>query len=311
MSIPRRMREALPPLYKCMELRFAQALCEEGRIRVGTLNDFQQTETHSLGIGDEGEGQREYHLDHSIPGEFDSHPALGPLARGLRGASFQNCQFTDTSVNTYLCSLSVHPSRRLMIEAGYDAVVRISDPLGFARTLGECLRKQLGLARLGKIVSPVRYLDTGDPHDSNVPHPALAKGVDHKHQEEVRILFADPGHEACGLPLILDCRGLGEYVEPVELESLCWDEREEVDPYPSAFVDCIKSRDSAQNIILDHSIFLDVEFKGLELLAGGTGVLMMEGCSFTDVSLKVAPTLPAEHIREIQRLVASGVLDLG
>ncbi|HXC52872.1 MAG TPA: hypothetical protein VN634_18445 [Candidatus Limnocylindrales bacterium] len=182
-------------LYKYMSTASLDELLDGGRIRIGTLDEYRDTCSHSDEVADRKEGSRRIVVDVS--------PGANPRAEAERVVRDHRLDENDNSdvrvenhrdsvvvearsPNLYLFSASLRCDRDLMSTLGYDACVKIASPEKFFRSLTGAMsgvRSFLGF----------REVIYEDPHCPKARaagvHPAFFKRADYSHQAEVRALW--------------------------------------------------------------------------------------------------------------------------
>lgn len=132
----------MPPLFKYLPRRFADALISSGDLRLGTLHDFQDEERHGHAIGDRAEGVAEVYDNPPLLVTGSGTPLSPPVRAALGddpppGNVFDRCLFTITERTEnrwlYCTSSRCHPS--LVGEFGADACVRIRKARRFYRAI--------------------------------------------------------------------------------------------------------------------------------------------------------------------------------
>ena len=197
----------MTPLFKYMRKQHARLLLNDGKVRVGTLHEYRDTEAHGCVIGDDTEGTKNLFLDGhgetwtpaSIPAFAKTFFELGHESsvtlEGIR------LQVPQESPDFYLFCASSEFNEHALREFGYDACVSIDDPQRFFAAISHRLRHKASLEG----VFHCQYRDRDAPHDSDDgTHPALIKHPKYKDQHEVRALWR-PQKESVR-PVIIESR---------------------------------------------------------------------------------------------------------
>lgn len=182
------------PLYKFMRHEHAVALLSNGRVRVGTMYEYRDEETHGCVVGDEGEGRA---------ARYDDRPLIRSDAPATQSDVFhqlfevpvrvQNIVLglDEESENLFVYSTASVFSRELFEDFGadgYTTCVRIDDPLGFMNALTVALRATTSVHD-GSLARCV-YRDRVARHNVGPPvHPALIKPTRLRRQAEARMLW--------------------------------------------------------------------------------------------------------------------------
>jgi hypothetical protein len=194
----------------------AQRLVAEGIVRIGTLYEYRDIESHGVIIGDDAEGSKsavmhapylEIKKQEDVP-EFVRNRIIVGENSTVR---MINSKFivSEESPNYYVFSLAAEYSPALMKEFGYDACVRI-DQQGFFSTLNRCFRHHGNFAGLFPCVYMPREVHHTEQHSI---HPALIKGLSYANQKEERGIWEPTGKNI--RPVILKCRKLSRWCSQI------------------------------------------------------------------------------------------------
>jgi hypothetical protein len=192
------MQPQLPAeLFKYSRQAHAETLVHAGQIRVGTLFDYQDTEKHAAGIGDEDEGQTElFDAPDFATGEtlsaFAARYVPGFTGPGMDTIAFIGCRFNERrrSPNVWLYCLSERLSVRVMesFEANYDAAVRLRAVWPSFAAIGQALARQRPLA-VGYIVRVTYRPRSRDFRADDRLDPIAVKAPGYALQQEFRFVY--------------------------------------------------------------------------------------------------------------------------
>jgi hypothetical protein len=210
-----------PPLFKYTKRIHALSLVNQGKVRIGTLHDFQKIEQYAPMIGDKAEGEKRRY-DNPV---FASAGGLSRFARPIADSVFANlptdpaerflflqCSFEkiDRSPNRRLYSTSTRLGASTMhaMDPAYDTCVRIDYVFAFFHAIEQELIR-LNLATHG-LIRPVRYRERTQHYlKDNGLDPVLLKPLSHVDQHEVRFIFfpakeITEGHRILTIPKLRD-----------------------------------------------------------------------------------------------------------
>jgi hypothetical protein len=203
------------PLYKYLRAEHAELLLSEGALRVGTLYEYRDIETHGIEVGDDEEGYRYVYSDdpyidwrqpETVPDMVRKRIVAPPGAN----IWILNSTFAERKVNPdcYVYSVSEEYDPACMRELGYDACIRIDDPRAFFHALATVLARDHGMRR--HKVARCIYMDKREHYSRETDVlPALAKARRYAHQKEVRALWLTPTQKLT--PLILQCPAASQF----------------------------------------------------------------------------------------------------
>ena len=205
-------------IYKYMRQQHAIALLEAGRIRIGTLYEYQDIEKYGRVIGDDKEGTKVVYTgvnDLEVASQNDIPDFMRKAIRVPEGvkARFRNVTLEkeEYSPNYYIFCASEKYDPNLMQYLGYDICVKIKEPKEFLRALTWCLRHKANFVGFHRCVYIDRRVLPTDQHDI---HPAIIKDPVYEHQEEVRAIWESKGG---GIePFIIRCRRVAQYCSIAE-----------------------------------------------------------------------------------------------
>lgn len=193
--IRRQAVQPMPTVYKYLPREYAEALVHKGRLRLGTLHDFQDEELHGSTIGDNQEGVK--HI-YDAPGLFiaGTGAKMSPLMKAAVGGSvpdgtiFDRCSFTASqrTPNRWLYCTSRSLDERLYKEFKADTCITITDARSFYRSIFDHLvDRRLGLEMtVIQCVYASRYQDYRQV--DSIPPEAL-KEPRYEVQQEMRAVF--------------------------------------------------------------------------------------------------------------------------
>lgn len=190
-------------LYKFLPNNYAEAMCERGEIRVGTLHEYRNGEQYSGGILDREEGVLDY-VDNVISARGDS---LNPLWLRLMGMApnktniFGCCRFstrlTEPDQLIYCTSVSSEWHVQLFEEhPNYDTCVEIVDVPGFIEAVALLFSDvRTPVVEFASCLYRERDHSTvtfeGVPDRRSPPRPAFLKPQGYSAWKEFRIVM-DP-----------------------------------------------------------------------------------------------------------------------
>ena len=183
--------------YKYTKSKYADMLVNEGRLRVGTLLDYQNTEKHRAGILDEEEGmrvtfkevtERQVWTPQTIPEYFSRTGVI--VIEGNARIEIEDCTFEthEMSENVYTYCVSKVFDERLFEEFEADACVEIL-PGPFERGLSKAMLphgEYLGYYEC-------EYVGRRQEDGSGLIHPIRLKDTRYTHQAEVRMAWRPHG----------------------------------------------------------------------------------------------------------------------
>jgi len=198
------------PLFKYCKREHACSMVEKGMFRIGTLFEFMSIEKHGTQVGDLDEGVKKT----LFTAEDFSGRTFEELPEELRRAWFENGVVPDNAKgitiqamnkkigivlseigqNFYVFCMTEEASCIGAREFGYDACVRISEPLEFIDALTKDLAKvrTILLARpaLARCSYGTREERTGTKERTL---PFLSKDAKYAYQKEVRAVWTPKG----------------------------------------------------------------------------------------------------------------------
>lgn len=221
--------------YKYMEKRFASNLVDYGRLRINSLNYYQNIELHGNAVGDREENtlnatshiEKTKTADQLNPLErmfFDFHP----------GTDFSTCSFSNISFvvpvrgrPSYALCLSdtlsnelatvMNRENALASNPPYDACVKIHDHLTLIKLLDNYLKNHgLKYYGHGHCFYKSRNIPWERWHRESDQCPAFVKDPSYSWQKEVRILFECESMDKIH-PIDCEIPKLSEVCEIVEI----------------------------------------------------------------------------------------------
>lgn len=194
----------------------ASRLLSEGILRVGTLHEYRNVEKHGDRIGDAREGSKgavltvprlEARLKKDLPEFIRDRIKIGPGKVTFINSSFL---VTEESPDFYIYSTTNIYDKNAMLELGYDACVRLDDPVNFFRALSHTLRHKGAYQGLFSCIYMPRDLPPDKQHDI---HPALIKDPTYEIQQEHRAIWRPVSLHP--RPVIVACRKARNYCSRV------------------------------------------------------------------------------------------------
>jgi len=197
-----------------MQYKHTMSMLAFGKMRIGTLRDFQKVEEYGSEVGDAGEGTKTVYEDK--PDIFWGEANVPPLVKRLVSfpdnttATFRNCEFqhTQKSPDCYIYCVTQEFDKDAMTEFGYDCCIRINDPHMFFHELTKCLRRihKLKQSVIGKCI----YTNRRQHYSlqDNIP-PGLIKPPRFAYQKEVRAMWIPQDREI--QPIFVSCPQATQY----------------------------------------------------------------------------------------------------
>jgi len=205
----------MPSLFKYMRKQHAKLLLSLGKLRIGTLYEFRDMEAHGNVVGDADEGKKSLFLDgkgeawtaESIPDFATNFFKLGPKGRlTLNGIRLQ---LPQESPDYYMFCATTEFNQSALNDFGYDACVRIDDPLRFFLAVSHSVRHHASFEG----VFDCQYTSRDIAHDKDQgTHPALIKDSKYAAQKEVRGLWKP--QKSSIKPVIIQNRRIAGYCSP-------------------------------------------------------------------------------------------------
>jgi len=213
----------LTQVFKYSKWTHAEDLIRWGRIRVGTLYDYQDIERHGLGVGEAEEGKKSRYDNPPVTRASDLSTFAAPFVQSAfqnlsPDAIFAQCVFEriEESPNCWLYCLSERLSFRTMdsMRAAYDSCVRIANVLGFFQAICQTLNR-MGPLHGGQIIR-VKYRNRSQHYleDDGLPPWAL-KNPCYSAQEEIRFAYF-PANELALKHIDLTIPWLKAFCEPAK-----------------------------------------------------------------------------------------------
>lgn len=205
----------LPTVYKYTHREHAEAMINEGKVRLGTLYDYRRQE-HGGAIGDTDEGIYKVFSDEDFEytGPSGASPFHRHFIKGEGHARFQGIRFEHRRVthNAYMFCCSSEFSESMMqkyrAEPGYDACVRINAPVRFFDEISKVLGREITDWVVGNCVYLKReFHHTQEPDTS----PGFVKDPLYAWQKEVRAVWIPKNPENIPAFLDLTCLGIRQF----------------------------------------------------------------------------------------------------
>lgn len=202
----------MTPLFKYMRKQHARLLLTQGKVRIGTLYEFRDLESHGDVVGDAGEGKKSLHLHgkgdtwtaKTIPDFAKTFFNLGPEASmTLEGVTLQ---LPQESPDHYMFCATSEFNEAALSDFGYDSCIRIDDPRRFFMAISHTIRHQASFVG----AFHCQYTSRDAPYDEdNGIHPALIKDPKYASQREVRGLWTP--HKIPIKPVVIQNRRIAGY----------------------------------------------------------------------------------------------------
>ncbi len=203
-------------IYKYMNSKYVKDFLEKGSLQIGTI-EYYKTFDHAE-IGDPLEGMKSGKTVVEEGTFRDGAPLPGALGELLGanlalggGIEFHNVSaIVDTTLaNAYAFCATEVPNKASMIKCGYDACIKINNPLQFAKIIGMKLHKQR-LINPNFVAMLCKY--EGKVSDYYAKDDYWLKPEHLKHQAEYRIVYNPiPGKEI--KEIVIECRELTPLLE--------------------------------------------------------------------------------------------------
>jgi hypothetical protein len=201
------------PLYKYLKKAHAEQLLNHGKLRLGTLYEYRDMDTHGAVIGDKDEGTSSRFMEvmyerwtpTTQPEFTKSFFNLGSDATlTISGITLEKPQ---ESPDFYLyCTTEVFDENALA-EFGYDCCVLIERPQQFFNAISHTIRYKATFDG----VHQCQYVPRRQPHQSGDGiHPAIIKDPTYQSQKEVRALWR-PIKKAGITPTVIECRDAAKF----------------------------------------------------------------------------------------------------
>lgn len=201
------------PLYKYLKKPHAELLLTQGKLRLGTLYEYRDTETHGVVIGDKDEGKLTTFMD--IEHEHWTAATQPELIQkmiklgegGTMTVGNLKMSLTEHSEDLYIyCTTEVF-AKSALADFGYDCCVVIERPEQFFDAISRTVRHK---ARFGGVYR-CEYVGRSQSHENTDRiHPAITKDPTYQNQKEVRALWK-PVKKTGIAPLIIECRNAAKY----------------------------------------------------------------------------------------------------
>ena len=215
------------PLYKYMMKHHLRSFLARGSLRIGTLHEYRSIESYGSVIGDDEEGT--HYTSFQIPQggtvnlmddtleavylrklllrennrKIDLEIDLAPGAVFIEHGK-------SPDLNIYCATSRYDPI--VMKRFGYDACLKIEDPIRFFREISKVIRHHGTFQWQGPIVYANKSTQWNRPH---LVHPSIMKALKYSYQDEVRAIW-DPTKESCR-PLFVDVRKAIKFCCPFPL----------------------------------------------------------------------------------------------
>lgn len=230
---PLHMQDNFRPkaLYKYMKREHADLLVHKGRMRIGTLLDFQNIEKHRAEVGDAEEGRRTTTVAQDLSGitTFDNLSLFGNTFQNLviEDCGGEAIYIEETSSQYYIFCASSTKDKEAMEAMGYDTCVEIQNPSFFFQLLtqrSELQSKSEKMLSSDFMMGPCDY-----SHKSTITAAAANNSViggssvpvffqklpEFAYQTEFRVVWQPKGENA--EPLFVQCEEIRALCRIVEV----------------------------------------------------------------------------------------------
>lgn len=219
------------PIFKFSTKEHRDALCEKGKIRIGTLSDFKDSERHKGKILDLGEGNKtiNIHFDEiSLPAnELNKYGIFlfsGDGIMNLRNSTI-SLDYSDENCFVYCTSAAFFSdSLKQAIEDEYDACTMIINPVQFFKEIDRKFDKG-NLATISPCIYGDRTINIKwEKHKESIKTlldipSVLVKPMGYSNQMEVRGVFTANVKDNIE-PVIMTFENLVKYTIPVNFDNL-------------------------------------------------------------------------------------------
>lgn len=180
-------------VYKYLEAEHLQPMLQTGRLRVGTLHEYRDTETHDSEIGDPDEG-RKTQYENPLFMSYDTPETISDFAAEFIGRTgparslfYDNTFELDHDLpDFFLYCVSKEASRDAMLRMGKDVCVKVEDAEAFFFELDAELRRRLLVAGDPAVAECIYRPRRREYNPADHDHPAVLKEPRHSYQAEVR-----------------------------------------------------------------------------------------------------------------------------
>jgi len=268
------------PLYKYLPLEYATCLVESGKVKLGTLIDYQNEDQYGKDIGDKDEGSltewsriSRKNLTQNDLNRIERQTIR--IADGLKGVELNDClaAVAQKTKDLYIYSTSrvfnVELMRRLSkeYEKKYNACVKINNPVSFLESISSVFKDKGKFEAHGLCC----YMSRIKHHSKASPHPVFIKDPHYQYQEEDRAIWSPINSEKIHSE-ILEIPELKKYCELFFVDK---DESTE-DGIPS-----IKEKYFINDVVkIDSSSYLSCVFKETEIVFCAEGIISLDSCEF-------------------------------
>nr|WKN37504.1 hypothetical protein K4G66_02120 [Tunicatimonas sp. TK19036] len=211
--------------------KYATGMLQHGILKIGTLHDFRKVEDYNYTIGDIYEGRSQFidHIDHTEGRKIKKPPLVNSSKKTIVTIKNSFNAYDVDSQDFYIFCVTIGHSTKGMQKTGYNASVRINNPMEFMRIITQELIGQ-GLITGECWIDACMY---GERHRSlkevqNIPVFFL-KSTDFEYQKEVRMVWAPTessiGHKIIECPAIAKLLSLQELLPKIEKPNLSYSPR--------------------------------------------------------------------------------------
>ncbi|MBA7573477.1 hypothetical protein ES708_15275 [subsurface metagenome] len=202
--------------YKYINNKYVNDFFTHGKIRVGTLYEYRNTEKYGTIIGDKDEGTKSKYME-LTKSNVTSEEQLPDFARRIakfdlgegNTAHFKNCVFEERqdSPDCFIYSMCNTYDQAIMHRLDYDTCIKIEQPDEFFTALSRSLRHKATFEGYFSCIYTNRRRKYNEVDDSR---PALIKDPVYKSQCEVRAIWM-PKKKTRIKHLILNCKKAVKY----------------------------------------------------------------------------------------------------
>ncbi|MHB2213351.1 hypothetical protein ACX64P_07825 [Raoultella ornithinolytica] len=169
------------PLYKFLEAQHLESFFDKGCLRLGTIYDFKDIITHSLGRGDSQEGRRQVNRDVNKNLSLNSSSVEEVISDSLEVTGNGSVTITNStfyvirnSPNAFIfCTSNIYSNELFYKWNAHhnetNACYKISDPNGFFREISNAIKNSANFFNCKDIVYSIDPIPYEHPNSSELP----------------------------------------------------------------------------------------------------------------------------------------------